>query len=325
MSALTRYVLAHKKTVVIAWVVLTVAGVMAAGPASDALESEFSVPAKEGWETNVAITERYGGTGGDAAPLLPVVTLARGDTVDSPGVRGDLRRLDARLDRALPESRIASFASTGDRAFVSKDGRTTFALVYPRPDRGSTFGQNPGAMRTARAALDGATVAGERVRLTGFDALAEDSGTDSGGPGVLLEALLGGVGALAVLTFVFASFLAVVPIVMAFVSIMTTFLLLFGVTQLTAVSPIVQFLIALIGLGVAIDYSLLVVSRWREERAHGRRGDEAVQRAMETRTRRRLQRHHRRDRTAGAHRAAPAVPAVDGLRRHVDPARVHAR
>ena len=34
-------------------------------------------------------------------------------------------------------------------------------------------------------------------------------------------------------------------------------------------SPVVQFLIALIGLGVAIDYALLVVSRWREERAHG--------------------------------------------------------
>src|SRR5207245_8114386 len=55
-----------------------------------------------------------------------------------------------------------------------------------------------------------------------------------------------------------------------------------GLTTLTDVSPIVQFLIALIGLGVSIDYALLVVSRWREERAHGRSGDEAVQRAMET-------------------------------------------
>src|SRR4029453_14483032 len=61
-----------------------------------------------------------------------------------------------------------------------------------------------------------------------------------------------------------------------------TFLALFGLTKLTSVSPIVQFLIALVGLGVAIDYSLLVVSRWREERSHGRPGDEAVQRAMET-------------------------------------------
>jgi RND superfamily putative drug exporter len=69
---------------------------------------------------------------------------------------------------------------------------------------------------------------------------------------------------------------------MAIVSILTTFVLLYGLTRLTDVSPIVQFLIALIGLGVAIDYSLIVVSRWREERSHGRSNEEAVQRAMET-------------------------------------------
>jgi RND superfamily putative drug exporter len=63
---------------------------------------------------------------------------------------------------------------------------------------------------------------------------------------------------------------------------MTTFLLLLGLTKLTDVSPIVQFLIALIGLGVAIDYALIIVSRWREERSHGRSGEEAVQVAMET-------------------------------------------
>ncbi len=120
------------------------------------------------------------------------------------------------------------------------------------------------------------------MKLTGFDALAEDSGADSEGPACSLEAVLGGVGALLVLTFVFASFLALVPLLMAVVSIMTTFLLLLGLTELTSVSPIVQFLIALIGLGVAIDYALIVVSRWREERSHGRSGDEAVQRAMET-------------------------------------------
>jgi RND superfamily putative drug exporter len=282
MSSLTRWVLAHKRTVAVFWVALTIAGVAAAGPASNALESEFSVPDKEGWETNVAIAERYGGTGGDNAPLLPVVTLPKGKAVDSPGVQRDLTRLDTRLERALPGSRIASYASTGDKTFVSDDGRTVYSIVHPRPDRDSTFGENPKAERAARSAIDGATVAGQPVHLTGFDALAEESGSDSGGPGVLLEAVLGAAGALIVLGFVFASFLALVPLVMAAVSIMTTFLLLYGLTQLTAVSPIVQFLIALIGLGVAIDYSLLVVSRWREERSHGRSGDEAVQRAMET-------------------------------------------
>ena len=84
------------------------------------------------------------------------------------------------------------------------------------------------------------------------------------------------------LAFVFASFLAIVPLFMAIVSIMTTFLLLWGLTTFTDVSPIVQFLVALIGLGVAIDYALLIVVRWREELAHGRTGDEAIQRAMET-------------------------------------------
>ena len=255
---------------------------MAAGPASDALEPEFSVPGKEGWETNVAIAQRYQGTGGDTAPLLPVVTLPKGESVDSPGVRADLSQVDARLQKALPNSRLASYASTGDRTFVSDDGRTVFGVVYPQPDPDSAFGENPKAEKAASAALEGATVGGAPVHLTGFDALAEDSGADDDGPGVLLEAVLGGVGALIVLSFVFASFLAVVPIGMAVVSIMTTFLLLLGLTELTNVSPIVQFLIALIGLGVSIDYSLLVVSRWREERSHGRSGDEAVQRAMET-------------------------------------------
>jgi putative drug exporter of the RND superfamily len=281
VPALIRWVLAHKRLVVALWLVVAVAGAAAAGPASRALDPEFSVPDREGWETNVRIAQRYAGTGGDAAPLVPVVTLPRGATVDDPSVRAALRAVDARLARALPGARIASFASTGDDAFVSADRRTAFALVHPRPGADSEFGENPAAERAARAALRGATVAGRPVHLTGFDALAAQTG-GGGGPGVLLEAVLGAAGALLVLVFVFASFLAVVPLLMAAVSILTTFLLLLGLTELASVSPIVQFLIALIGLGVAIDYSLLVVSRWREERAHGHRGDEAVQRAMET-------------------------------------------
>ncbi len=282
MSTITRWVLAHKRTVVLAWVLLTIAGIMAAGPASDALKAEFSIPDKESWKTNVEIAERYDGDRNGSAPMLPVATLPPGETVGSPGVRADLERLDARLAEALPGARIASYASTGDEGFVSKDGRTVFGLVYAKPDPTSTFGENVRAERAASRALEGAEVGGRPVHLTGFDALAEDSGGDTGGPGVLLEAVIGGLGALLVLGFVFASLLAFVPILMAFISIMTTFLLLLGLTQLTSVSPIVQFLIALIGLGVAIDYSLLVVSRWREERSHGHEGDEAVQRAMET-------------------------------------------
>src|SRR5687768_1599862 len=99
---------------------------MAAGPATEALENEFSVPNKEGWETNELIAERYQGTGGDTSPLIPVVTLPDGESVDSPGVRADLERVDSGLREALPGARIASYASTGDQAFVSDDGTTVF-------------------------------------------------------------------------------------------------------------------------------------------------------------------------------------------------------
>jgi RND superfamily putative drug exporter len=282
LSSLTRWVLAHKRIVVIGWIALTIGGIAASGPASDRLTNDSSAPDKEGWEATIAIAERYdGGPNGSSNPLLPVVTLPAGKTVDSPGVRAELGTVDARMRRALPQSRIASFASTGSRAFVSGDGRTVFALVYPRAPAESDWGENPEAAQAATRALRGVTVAGEPVRVTGFDALSEASG-DSDGPGVLVEAVIGGVGALLVLLFVFASVLAVVPLLMAFVSIMTAFVPLLALTAAADISPIVQFLIVLIGLGVAIDYSLLVVSRWREERAHGAQGDEAVQRAMET-------------------------------------------
>jgi RND superfamily putative drug exporter len=208
------------------------------------------------------------------------VTLPVGASVNSPAVLSGLRTVESRLRAGIPGARIASYASTHSAAFVSRDGRTTFALAYPPPDNES-FGNNSRAAKRAEAALTGLRVDGAPVHVTGIDALQTQTG-GSGGPGVLLESLLGGLGALVVLAFVFASLLAFVPLLMAIVSIMTTFLVLWGVSQLTSVSMIVEFLVALIGLGVAIDYSLLVVVRWREELAHGHEGEEAVVRAMQT-------------------------------------------
>ncbi len=281
MASLTRWVLAHKRIVVIFWLVLTLVGMASAGPASKALKQKFSVPGKEGWTTNQQIAHDFHGTGGNNSPLLPVVTLPAGQSVDSPRVLGELRTVEARLQQALPGSRVASYATTKNRTFLSKDGRTTFILAYPRPDPKESFNNNPEAAKAATRALKGMTVAGAPVHVTGFDALSVQSGGGEG-PGVLVEALLGGFGALLVLAFVFASFLAIVPIMMAIVSILTTFLVVWGLTTITEVSPIVQFLIALIGLGVSIDYALIVVVRWREERSHGLQGDEAIVRAMAT-------------------------------------------
>ena len=280
MTALTDWVLSHKRLVVGFWLVVFIAAVAALGPAGSSLSQQFNVPGREGFETNKELAAIYG-AGGDVAPIVPVVTLPEGKTVDSPGVRAELAAALAKVEAALPESISASFASTGDRAFVSDDGRTTFALVYI-PAKG---GVDPGLEEasSAQAAVDGVTVGGSPVEVTGLDALRGSVGDIEGaGAGVVLGTLLAALGALLVLAFVFRSFMAFVPLLMAMVAIPTTFLLVWPLASVTDVSVIVQFLVGLIGLGIAIDYALLVVVRWREERQQlGVSNELAVRNAMQ--------------------------------------------
>src|SRR5205823_3086825 len=157
-----------KRIVVAFWVVLTLVGIGSAGPASKALDQKFSVPGKEGWKTNQEIARDYRGTGGHGAPLVPVVTLPAGKSVNTPGVRADLRRVETRIERALPGTRLAGYSSTGNHAFVSRDGRTTFVIAYPRPDPNQPFNDNPKAEKKARHALAGMTVGGAPLHLTGW-------------------------------------------------------------------------------------------------------------------------------------------------------------
>ncbi|HVE67938.1 MAG TPA: MMPL family transporter [Solirubrobacteraceae bacterium] len=280
MQRLTRRVLRHKRLVAISWVVLTIVGAAASGPATEALDQRFSVPGREGWETSQEILRVYG-NGGESPPLVPIVTLPRGTTVASPGIRERLRTLEDDVRRAAPGSRVAGYGSTGERAFVSRDGRTTFVYAFPTRSE-DPFAGNVDVQRKLRDALRTEQVGGAQVRLTGYDALYDSSGEGSEGPGLLLEAVLGGAGALLVLIFVFGSFLALVPLAMAVCSVLVSFALLLALTTVTEVSPIVQFLIALIGLGVSIDYALIVVVRWREEIENGLKGEEAVIAAMGT-------------------------------------------
>src|SRR5207302_383062 len=87
---------------------------------------------------------------------------------------------------------------------------------------------------------------------------------------VLSAALVGGLGSLVILFVVFGTLPAVLmPIVVAIAAILNTFTLVWALTYLTNVSIIVQFLIALVGLGVAIDYALLMIFRFRDELREG--------------------------------------------------------
>src|SRR5690348_15697344 len=103
MTTLTRWVLGHKKLVVALWVVLTAAGVAAMGPAARAFEQQFNIPGKEAFGASSRIAAAYG-NGGDVAPLVPVVSLPQGTTVDSRGVRAGLSAALAKISAAVPHA-----------------------------------------------------------------------------------------------------------------------------------------------------------------------------------------------------------------------------
>ena len=273
MDRLAHFVLRHRRLVGLFWLVVLLGGGAAASQVGGRLTVDFSLPGQPGYSTEQQLVRSFGVSSQSA--FVPVVTLPPGRTVGQERQR--IAQVFAAVREQVPNVRVLDFASTGDDRFAPAAGRTAFAIVHgPAPQ-----GFGPGLEIAIRPVLDKAAAAtGLTVGLTSYEQLA--SGGNSSGPSVLAETLLGATGALLVLVFVFASFMALVPLLIALVSILTTFLLVLGLTYLTDVSFVVQFLISLIGLGVAIDYSLLLVSRWREERAHGADNHTAVLTAVRT-------------------------------------------
>ncbi len=274
MRRWAEFVLSHRKWVVVFWVLVAVAGAIVSGSVSKRLTYDYSLPGEPGTQTAQLIKETFG-NGGYTAPYLVSVSFPEGLSVA--GREAEVAVAFDAVEERVPHVRVLDEAGTGDRAFRTADGRTSYAMVFYRfdPSPGETL-----PTERIRSALEAAKPAGTTVGVTGEDVLAQ--GGDSGGFGVLAESLLGGVGALVVLAFVFASMLALLPLVVAVVSILATFLLLLPLTYLSDYSALVLFLVALVGLGVTIDYSLLVVTRWREERHAGRDNHDAVLAAMQT-------------------------------------------
>jgi RND superfamily putative drug exporter len=274
MPALTRFVLRHKALVALLWLVVAVAGAATVSGTTHRMTNDFSMPG-QAFRVDGQIVREYG-NGGSQTPYVAVLTVAPGQRVTSPVVAAETGRVFGAIRRAAGDVRIADYATTRDAAFVTRDGRTTFALVYTPPVTG--FG-GPDAGAVISRAVGSALPAGWHDGLTGEQLLANGKPA-SKGTGVLTETMIGAFGSLLILAVVFGSFLAFLPLIIAGVSVLATFLIVGGLTEITGISQIVEFLIALIGLGVAIDYSLLVVSRWREERARGLANADAVAEAM---------------------------------------------
>src|SRR4051794_10173655 len=272
MTALARLVLRHKRAIVFLWLALTLIGAYSANAVSKRWLEQFSIPGYSAYEANQRALKTFGT--GENAPLVAVFQ-SDGDVTKVTGIKQAI----AAAERQNPGSRVSSYFSTGSDAYVSRDRHTTFAELYPPGNQGFNGNVKIGEARTA---LKQATPPGVTSYLTGRDALQEaSSGGDNNGPSVFLEALIGGLGAIVILLFVFGTVPAVLmPILVAIASILNTFTLVWLLTYITSVSIIVQFLVALVGLGVAIDYSLLMIFRFREELALGEDTDTAIVETM---------------------------------------------
>jgi len=261
LARLAHVIARHRWKIIGLWILLTLLGGFAAGQVSKRWYQSFSIPGKPAYEANQRTFEAFG-TG--VRPPNVVVFRTAGDATKSGAIRAAMLRVAG----ADPGARTSSYFTTHDPMYVSRDRHTTFMEVYP-PGL-STFSSKSGA-KAMRAAAAAGLPAGVAVEVTGHDPLEEASSTGGGGKGnLLLEAMIGGLGALVILFFVFGTLPAVLmPIVVAAAAILNTYTLVWALTYVTNVSIIVQFLIALVGLGVGIDYALLMIFRFRDELRDG--------------------------------------------------------
>jgi RND superfamily putative drug exporter len=277
LARLAHFIVRRRKLVIGAWVVLTLFGAFAAGQVSNRWFESFSIPGYSAYEANQRTLKTFGT--GEQSPLVPVFT-SQGDVTKVPGIEQAINAAAA----VNPGSRVSSYFTTHDPGYVSKDRHTTFAEIYPPGTPGFTSTVHIDEVRAAlTSATSGETsyIDGATAHLTGRDPIYDDSSGGGTGPSVLTEFIIGAIGSIIILFFVFGTLPAVaMPIVVAIASILNTFTLVWLLTYITNVSIIVQFLIALVGLGVAIDYALLMIFRFRDELREGQDTETALVETM---------------------------------------------
>ena len=184
-----------------------------------------------------------------------------------PGQRLDTPEHKQAIDEAIARLRGAEFKPTEDKAglesvetpftedTVSDDGRIAYAeaqfdrVIYAK-DRESVVAVQDAVRETVEPA--GVTVE--------FNGDAEFPPIEQG-----TQELLGLLAALIVLLIVFRTFVATtIPLALAITAVGTAFLLLFLLAGLTDINTITPLLVSMIGIGVGIDYSLFIVTRFRQ-------------------------------------------------------------
>ncbi|MDQ3381801.1 MAG: MMPL family transporter [Actinomycetota bacterium] len=258
LASWARACAAHPWRVVLGWVGLIALLVVLVGTVGGELRDEFEIPGSETQKATDLIESEFASEQGGV--LNVVFAAPEGERLDTPARKAAVREAITLLKSAefKPTEDEAGLTSVGDpfeeRTF-SDDGRIAYSeaqfdrIIYDE-DREAVLAVQDSVRETVEPA--GVTVE--------YNGEAEFPPVEQG-----TSELLGLLAAIIVLLIVFRTFVAMlIPIALAIVALATAFLLLFILAGLTDINTITPILVSMIGLGVGIDYSLFIVTRFRQ-------------------------------------------------------------
>jgi putative drug exporter of the RND superfamily len=262
----TRLMLRWRWLVVAFWLVVLVVSVTAMAGLSDLLTNRFTLPGSDTAKAERILEEHFGQRS-DGSFLL----VAQGEPGSAPRLVRDLRGAAARAAAAVPTARVASVAAVSDRV--------ANAVIVTRLE------QVDAKLETDDVREAAGTIPGATLYVTGQSAIAHDLDPVFDEDLKVGELYIAIPIALLILVFVFGTAAFLVPFIFAIAAIPSTLGIIWMAAHAMELTSYLQNMVMLIGLGIAIDYSLLIVSRYREERRAGGPDEprsEAVVRTMQT-------------------------------------------
>jgi putative drug exporter of the RND superfamily len=265
LAGWTRTIIRHRKKVLLLWVVVFVLGGYGASHLSDLLTNRFSVPGSEAEQGRELLSKKLGEKGDGNFTL--VVKADDGNT-KNPAFRKAASAATVRAAGELKGGRPGPLLDAGKGV--------AYAQIATPLEAADAEGKTPD-MRKAIGDVPGAT-----TYLSGFPAIGHDTEkmyNEDLGKGESIAVPI----ALLVLAFMFGTLGGViVPLLFAMFTIPTTLGVVWIAAHFMDMAVYVTNIVTLIGLAIAIDYSMLVVFRFREELAHGDEPHDALIRAMST-------------------------------------------
>jgi RND superfamily putative drug exporter len=204
-----------------------------------------------------------------------VIALVKAGDVRSAGAKRRVRHVEAQLRSSRDVAAVSSYYDSHDPAMVSRDHRSTYVVAYFEPKSDTRIQDDAKHLETA--------FAGQRdVELGGGAIAAAQVNTQVGND--LARAELFAFPFIFLLSLVFFRSLvaSLLPPLLGGLAILVTFFALRVVSSFTDLSVFAVNIVTGLGLGLAIDYSLFMVSRYREESADSGFGVDALRRTLAT-------------------------------------------